>query len=40
MEILYALAVTLEVAEDVDIPIYQDVKNRLAVPVVIEQQIV
>lgn len=38
--IIYALAVTLEVAEDVDIPIYQDVKNRLAVPVVIEQQIV
>ena len=31
--IRYGLAVTLEVAEEADIPIYQEVRDRLAVPV-------
>ncbi len=31
--IRYALAVTLEVAEGIDIPIYQEVKERLRIPV-------
>ncbi len=35
----YAIAVTLEVAENVDISIYEEVKDRLIVPVTIEQKI-
>lgn len=35
----YAIAVTLEVAEDVELPIYQEVRNRLLIPVPVEQTI-
>ena len=34
--IRYSLAVTLEVAEGIDIPIYQEVRDRLRVPVPVQ----
>ena len=37
--VTYALAVTLEVAENIDIPIYQEIKNKLVTPIIIEQAI-
>ena len=37
-EISYALAVTLEVKEEVDIPIYQEVKNRIALEVSVQSE--
>ena len=33
--IRYALAVTLEVAESLDIPVYQEIRDRLLIPVVV-----
>lgn len=35
----YAIAVTLEVAEDVELPIYEEVRNRLLIPIPVEQAI-
>ncbi len=35
----YAIAVTLEVAKDVGLPIYQEVRNRLLIPIPVEQPI-
>lgn len=35
----YALAVTLEVAEEINLPIYQEVRSRLMNPIVVEQSI-
>ncbi|ATS10992.1 hypothetical protein CS543_09300 [Porphyromonas gingivalis] len=35
----YALAVTLEVAEEVNLPIYQEVKSRLITPIAVEQSV-
>lgn len=35
----YALAVTLEIAEEVNLPIYQEVKNRLITPIAVEQSV-
>jgi Subtilase family len=36
-EIRYGLAVTLEVAEDVDIPVYEEIKTKLSVPIQIQE---
>lgn len=33
----YSIAVTLEVAEGIDIPIYQEVKEKLLTPIIVEQ---
>ncbi|WP_042372513.1 S8 family peptidase [Bacteroides neonati] len=33
----YSIAVTLEVAEEIDIPIYQEVRDKLLTPVIVEQ---
>lgn len=35
----YALAVTLEVAEEVGLPIYQEIKDRISIPVPIGQRV-
>jgi len=35
-DIRYGLAVTLEVAEDIDIPLYEEIRNRIKIPVQIE----
>lgn len=35
----YAIAVSLEVAEEARLPIYQEVKNRIITPIVVEQPI-
>jgi hypothetical protein len=35
----YALAVTLEIAEEINLPIYQEVKNRLITPIAVEQSV-
>jgi hypothetical protein len=35
----YAIAVTLEIAEEVNLPIYQEVKNRLITPIAVEQSV-
>ena len=34
--IRYGLAVTLEVTEEVHIPVYQEIRNRLAIPVPVQ----
>ena len=34
--IRYGLAVTLEVAEDVNIPVYQEIRNRLSIRVPVQ----
>lgn len=36
----YALLVSMEVAEGIDLPIYQEIKERITIPVAIEQPIV
>jgi hypothetical protein len=36
-EIPYGLAVTLEVAENVDIPIYEEIKERIRIPIKVEE---
>ena len=33
----YSIAVTLEVAEEIDIPIYQEVRDKLLTPIIVEQ---
>lgn len=33
----YTIAVTLEVAEEIDIPIYQEVREKLLTPIIVEQ---
>lgn len=33
----YSIAVTLEVAEEIDIPIYQEVREKLLTPIIVEQ---
>lgn len=38
-DILFGLAITLETAENTDIPIYDEIKDRISVPVVVEEQI-
>ena len=38
-EIPYAIIVTLEVAEAINLPIYQEIKERIVVPVSVEQRI-
>jgi hypothetical protein len=35
----YALAATLEVANEIDLPIYQEVRNRLITPIIVEQPV-
>jgi hypothetical protein len=35
----YALAVTLEVADEIGLPIYQEVRNRLVTPIAVDQPI-
>lgn len=35
----YGLAVTLEVAEEVGLPIYEEIKDRISVPVALEEEI-
>ena len=37
--IIYALVVTLEVAEEIDIPIYQEIKDQLVAPIIVEQPV-
>ncbi len=37
--IIYALVVTLEVAEEIDIPIYQEIKDQLVTPIIVEQPV-
>ena len=36
----YALLVSIEVGEGIDIPVYQEIKDRISVPVTIGQPIV
>ncbi|MDY3884352.1 S8 family peptidase [Porphyromonas somerae] len=36
----YALLVTLEVAEDIDIEIYQEIKDRISIPITIDHTVV
>ena len=36
-DIHYALMVSLEVAENIDLPIYQEIKDRIAIPIPINQ---
>jgi hypothetical protein len=38
-QVPYAILVSLEVAEGVNLPIYQEIKDRIAIPVTIEQRI-
>lgn len=38
-DIKYALVVSLEVAEGVDMPIYQEIKDRIAIPITVNQMI-
>lgn len=38
-EVYYGLAVTLEVGESVDLPIYEEIKARISVPIQIEERI-
>ena len=33
----YSIAVTLEIAEEIDIPIYQEVRDKLLTPIIVEQ---
>lgn len=35
----YSLAVSLEVAEEINIPVYQEVREKLLTPIIIEQNI-
>jgi hypothetical protein len=36
----YAIIVSLEVAEGIDMPIYQEIKDRISIPVAIGQTVV
>ena len=33
LPIQYSLVVTLEVAENINIPVYQEIKNKISIPV-------
>lgn len=37
-EVYYGMAVTLEVSESVDLPIYEEIKDRISIPIQIEEK--
>jgi hypothetical protein len=37
-DVVYGLAVTLEISEDIDIPIYEEIKERLRVPIRVQER--
>lgn len=37
-EVYYGIAVTLEVSESVDLPIYEEIKDRISIPIQIEEK--